>query len=51
MTNNEILETVKDFLDQSFLTGKFAKWVEEQGFEENEEYELKDWIGDFGDDD
>jgi hypothetical protein len=49
MDNDQILETVSDFLHEQGLTKKFAKWVEKQGFTDNEEFDLKEWIEDFGD--
>jgi hypothetical protein len=45
MDNNEILEQVKDFLIEKNFMPKFKKWVEIQGYEDNEEYDLKEWAG------
>lgn len=45
MDNDDILDVVSDFLYEKDLVNKFSKWVEKQDFEDDEEYDLKDWIG------
>lgn len=44
MENEEILETVRDFLQENNLSDKFKKWCSSLGLDDNELFDLEEWV-------